>query len=161
MRSEVETELALSRYSDMVRRICFVHLKNEIETQDVFQEVFLKYILFEKEFDSDVHEKAWLVRVTINACKDTMKSFARRHVQSIETLSTEPIQLDDRDQGVMDAILQLPPRYRRIIYLFYYEGYTAVEIGQILHKNPNTIYTWLDRARRQLKTQLGGAVHEG
>lgn len=161
MRSEAETDVALSRYADMVRRICFVHLKNEAEVEDVFQDVFLKYVLNDKAFESDAHEKAWLIRVSINACKDILKSFARRHVQSIETLHTELVYIDSGSREVLEGILGLPQRYRNVIYLFYYEGYSAVEIAEILHKKPNTVYTWLDRARKQLRAQLGGEALEG
>jgi len=62
----------------------------------------------------------------------------------------------DEDKGVLDAVIQLPQKYRDVIYLFYYEGYSAVDIAKILNKNENTIYTWLDRGRKELKAKLGG-----
>lgn len=81
MKSEQEAGLAIEKYADMVRRICVVHLKNYHDAEDVFQDVFLKYILYEKPFESDVHEKAWLIRVTINACKDNLKSFFKKRLR--------------------------------------------------------------------------------
>lgn len=75
MRSEEEANRAIGRYADTVRRICMVHLKNESDTEDIFQTVFLKYVLHSAPFESEEHEKAWIIRVTINACKDLMKSF--------------------------------------------------------------------------------------
>ena len=75
MRSEEEANRAIEQYSDTVRRICFLHLKNEADTEDIFQTVFLKYVLSSAEFQSPEHEKAWLIRVTINACRDLLKSF--------------------------------------------------------------------------------------
>ena len=75
MRSEEQVTKAIAQYSNTVKRICFVHLKNEADTQDIFQTVFLKYALSQVEFESPEHEKAWLIRVAINACKDLLKSF--------------------------------------------------------------------------------------
>ena len=77
MRSEQEVNRALERYADMVRRICMLHLKNFADTEDIFQTVFLKYALSSVPFESEEHEKAWLIRVTVNACKDLLKSFFR------------------------------------------------------------------------------------
>ena len=74
MRSEQEVNRAIEQYSDMVRRLCLIHLKNDADTEDIFQTVFLKYALSSAAFESDEHEKAWLIRVTINACKDLLKS---------------------------------------------------------------------------------------
>ena len=76
MRSEQETERALALYADTVRRICMVHLKNEADTEDIFQTVFIKYLLSSPPFRDAEHEKAWFIRVTINACKDLLRSFA-------------------------------------------------------------------------------------
>ena len=80
MRSEAEVNHAVEKYADMVQRICFVHLKNQADTEDVFQNVFLKYMLHDEAFFDDEHEKVWLLRVSINACKDYLKSFFRRNV---------------------------------------------------------------------------------
>lgn len=76
MRSEQEANRALDLYSDTVRRICMIHLKNYADTEDIFQTVFLKYVLSSTVFKNEEHEKAWFIRVTINACKDLLKSFS-------------------------------------------------------------------------------------
>lgn len=156
MKNEQEAGLAIEKYSDMVRRICFVQLKNYHDVEDVFQDVFLKYILNDKPFDSEVHEKAWMIRVTINACRDNLKSFFKRKVLSINELVQEPSYIEESSFDTLEAVLQLPQKYRNAIYLFYFEGYTAIEIADILGRKENTIYTWLSRGREQLKTALGG-----
>lgn len=156
MKNEQEAGLAIEKYSDMVRRICFVQLKNYHDVEDVFQDVFLKYILNDKPFDSEVHEKAWMIRVTINACRDNLKSFFKRKVSSINELVQEPSYIEESSFYTLEAVLQLPQKYRNAIYLFYFEGYTAIEIADILGRKENTIYTWLSRGREQLKTALGG-----
>ncbi len=160
MRSEQEAQLAIEKHSDMIRKVCFMHLKNYHDTEDIFQEIFLKYVLHDVVFDNDTHEKAWLLRVAINSCKDNLKSFFRKKVSSIEELTVEPSYIDESNREVFDAVLMLPPNYKNVIYLFYYEGYSAVEIAAILHKKENTIYTWLSRAREQLKSALGGELFE-
>ena len=86
MRDESEINRAVEEYADMVRRVCFYHLKNREDTEDVFQNVFLKYMLCDKPFKDREHEKAWLLRVAINACKDYVKSFFRRNAIPLETL---------------------------------------------------------------------------
>ena len=156
MKSEQEATLALEEYADMVRRICFVHLKNYHDVEDVFQEVFMKYILRIEPFDSKTHEKAWMVRVTVNACKDNLKNFFRKKVTSIDALEMEPTYTNDESRGILEAVLKLPSKYKDVVYLYYYEGYTAVEIAGILERKENTIYTWLSRAKEQLRNILGG-----
>ena len=156
MRSEEEAARAIERYGDMVRRLCLVHLKNPADTEDIFQNVFLKYVLSPVVFESPEHEKAWLIRVTINACKDLVKSFFRSRTVPLEELLEQPAPLSEEHREVLEAVLALPPKYRDAVYLHYYEGYTAAEIGKLLGKNTNTVYTLLTRAREQLRKTLGG-----
>lgn len=142
----------------MIRRICICHLKNASDTEDIFQTVFLKYLLYEGDFESAEHEKAWFIRVTVNACKDQMKSLFRRRTVSIEELTEEAASIPPEQCEVLDAVLALPAKYRDVIYLHYYEGYSAAEIGGILRKKENTIYSLLSRGRAMLKEALGGEL---
>ena len=156
MRSEREVSRAIERYSDTVRRICFLHLKNYADTEDIFQTVFLKYALYSGTFESAEHEKAWLIRVTVNAFHDLLKSFARRNTVSMELLTEEAAAGNPENGEVLQAVLSLPKKYKDVIYLHYYEGYSAVEIAKMLGKNENTVYSLLSRARGLLKDMLGG-----
>lgn len=156
MRSEQEMAEAIQRYGDTVRRLCMVHLKNYADTEDIFQTVFLKYALTSVSFDSAEHEKAWLIRVTLNACKDLLKSIFRSRTVSLEELVEQPAQLSADHREVLEAVLSLPARYRDVVYLHYYEEYTAPEIARILGKNVNTVYTRLTRAKGLLREKLGG-----
>ena len=160
MKSSSEADRAVEKYADTVRRVCFMHLKNKSDIEDVFQEVFLKYILHDDPFESEEHEKAWIIRVTINACKDVFKSFFRRNVCSLEEIETEPFYIQEENRFLLDSVLKLPDHYKNVIYLFYYEGYSAVEIAKILNKRENTIYTWLSRAKSKLKEELGGEHYD-
>jgi RNA polymerase sigma factor (sigma-70 family) len=158
VRSELEINRAVDQYADMIRRICICHLKNASDTEDIFQTVFLKYLLYEGDFESAEHEKAWFIRVTVNACKDQMKSLFRRRTVSIEELTEEAASIPPEQCEVLDAVLALPAKYRDVIYLHYYEGYSAAEIGGILRKKENTIYSLLSRGRAMLKEALGGEL---
>ena len=160
MRSEQEAIRAIERYSDTVRRLCLLHLKNDADTEDIFQTVFLKYVLSSVSFQDEEHEKSWFIRVTINACKDLLKSFFRSHTVSLEEVMEQPAQLSPDHRDVLDAVLSLPPKYRNVVYLHYFEDYTAPQISRILHKNVNTIYTLLTRSKQMLRERLGGDGYE-
>lgn len=147
--------MAVERYADTVKRLCTVHLKNTADTEDIFQTVFLKYALSSAEFESREHEKAWFIRVTINACKDLLKSFFRSRTVPLDELAELPAELSDDNRDVLEAVLSLPDKYKEAVYLHYYEDYTAPEIGKILGKNVNTVYTLLNRARQTLREKLG------
>lgn len=155
MRSEAEANRAIELYADTVRRICMVHLKNESDTEDIFQTVFLKYVLRSAAFESAEHEKAWLIRITINACKDLLKSVFRSRTTSIDAVLEQAAVDKAEHREALCAVLSLPPKYRDTVYLHYYEGYSAVEIGRLLGKNANTVYTLLSRARTLLRQELG------
>ena len=161
MRSEQEVNRAMERHADTVRRLCMVHLKNRADTEDIFQTVFLKYLLSTVDFESEEHERAWMIRVTLNACKDLVRSVFRRRVVSVgEALEqlAEPLPPENRE--VLQAVLSLPQKYRDVVYLHYYEDYTAPQIARVLGKNVNTVYTLLNRSRQLLREALGGDEDE-
>lgn len=143
---------AIEKYADMVRRICLLYRIRDADVEDVFQEVFLRLLQHGREFESEEHEKAWLCRVAINQCKDFHKSFFRKNVSSLDEMDIPaegPVESE-----VIQEVLALPQKYRSVIYLFYYEGYTAWEIARILHRTENTVYSRLHRARAILKERL-------
>lgn len=156
MRSEQEVNRAVEQYADMIRRICILHLKNYDDTQDIFQNVFLKYALSSVVFESEEHEKAWLIRVATNACRDLLRDFFRKNTVPLEEISEYGGEEKTENREVLEAVLSLPSKYKNVVYLHYYEGYTAGEISKILGKNVNTVYTYLNRARKLLAEKLGG-----
>ena len=160
MRSEEEANRAVDLYGDTVRRICMIHLKNYEDAEDIFQTVFLKYVLRSEPFDSPEHEKAWIIRVTVNACRDLVKSFFRSRTVSLDQLIEKPQDMPEDHSDILEAVLELPARFRDVVYLHYYEGYSAPEIGRIQKKNPNTVYTLVARSRQFLKTRLEGVSED-
>ena len=154
MRSEQEVNRAIEQYSDTVRRLCLIHLKNDADTEDIFQTVFLKYVLSSVSFENEEHEKAWFIRVTINACKDLLKSFFRTRTISIDEIVEQPTALQPDNREVLEAVLSLPAKYKDVVYLYYYEGYSVPQISRILRKNVNTVYTLLTRSKKLLRDKL-------
>lgn len=160
MKSEHEIICAVDRYADTVRRICLLHLKNYDDTEDIFQTVFLKYMLYNGTFSCKEHEKAWIIRVTINACKDFLKSFYHKNIVSLENIYDIGTIADTEKSEVLEAVASLPKKYKDTVYLHYYEGYTAPEISKLTGKKEGTVYTLLSRARMLLKEKLGGENFE-
>ncbi len=158
MRSEEEANRAIELYADTVKRICMVHLKNREDTEDIFQTVFLKYVLSPQVFENPEHEKAWIIRVTVNACRDLLKSFFRTRTVPLDQLLERAKDQKEDYSELLEAVLSLPEKYKDVVYLYYYEGYRAEEIGRLLGKKVNTIYTLLTRARHLLKEKLEGVM---
>jgi RNA polymerase sigma-70 factor (ECF subfamily) len=156
MRGEQETAAAIDRHADMVRRLCLIHLKNQADSEDVFQTVFMKYVLSSAVFENEEHEKAWFIRVTINACRDLLRSFFRSRTVPLDELIDLPADAPSESRAVLEAVLELPGKYRDVVYLHYFEGYTAPEIAGLMKKNVNTVYSLLARAKKLLKERLGG-----
>lgn len=96
--------------------------------------------------------------MTINACKDLLKSFFRSHITSLDEILEQAADMQEENKEVLEAVLSLPSKYRDVVYLHYYEGYTAPEIGRLLKKNVNTVYTLMTRSRHLLREKLGGDV---
>lgn len=154
MRSEQEVNRAIDLYADTVKRLCMVRLKSYDDTQDIFQNVFLKYALSSAQFETTEHEKAWFIRVTINACNDWFRDFFRSNTVPLDEALDKTAESDEDKSYVLKAVLSLPKKYKDVVYLHYYEGYTAPKIAQILNKNVNTIYTLLTRSKDLLKERL-------
>lgn len=140
-------------YSDMILRISYSYLKRTWDAEDICQTVFLKILTKDIRFDTPEHEKAWIIRTTVNACKDHLKSgFFRKTVPLDDAKMIAAPQAPDLP--ILDALKALPDKYRVPIYLFYYEDYSAREIGQILGKSEGNITTCLSRGRKKLRSYL-------
>jgi len=145
---KLDDNLLIDKYSSMIYRIAYQYMKNKADAEDVIQDVFLKVIEKQPSFESEEHCKAWLIRTTANRCKDKLRSLWWRKTSSLDELnhcSSEFI------PDELEELLLLPPKYRIVIHLYYYERYTLKEIAQILKINQNTVSTRLQRARQKLK----------
>ena len=144
----------------MLFKLSFLKLQNVQDAEDVVQEVFYQYVKRQDNFEGDEHEKAWLIRVAINACKDLRRSFFRSRTLSLDEIAEPAVAMPPDHREVLEAVLSLPQKYKEVIYLHYYEEYTAPQIGKLLHKNTNTVYSLLARGRTLLKEKLGDADYE-
>ena len=151
--NRAEAERLVHSYSDLILRLSYTYLKSTDDAQDICQTVFLK--LWEKApaFVSPDHERAWIIRTTANTCKDLLKSHWRKTTAPLEAAAAVPAPQPE-EGSLLAAVNLLPPQYRAVIYLHYYEGYAAKEIARLLGANPATISTRLRRGRAQLKTLL-------
>lgn len=145
------------RHVDTVWRVCYSFMKNRADTEDMMQEAFLRAYFWDKPFQSEEHEKAWLIVTASNLCKDALKRAWRRDEPLEDHLE---LAAPGRDAQVLEAVLALPERYKTAVYLYYYEGYSLKEIASILGCPQATVRTRLARARKQLKQILGGDLDE-
>lgn len=150
-----EVERLVNTYSDLILRVSYTYLKSTHDAQDICQTVFLKLLTSRKRFQSEEHEKAWMIRTTVNACKDLLGSAWRSRTCGIEACA-EVAAPEVEEGSLMAALHMLPEKYRMVIYLHYYEGYSAREIAKMLGENAATIGTQLFRGRKQLRTILEG-----
>ena len=147
-------EQIVRTYADMVYRIAYRYVKNSIDTDDVFSEVFLAYFKKERTFESEEHRKAWLIRVTINCAKDLLVKRSQLQQLHEETVSDQTASNGDTYMDLHTAIEQLRPEYREVIKLYYLDDLSVKQIAQVLDKNENTIKTHLSRARDALRAVL-------
>ena len=154
-----QAERLANAYADAILRLSYTYLKNTQDAQDVCQTVFVKLLTEPREFDSAEHERAYVLRMAANACKDLLKSPWRKRTCGLETVLEVPAP-EAGDGSVLAAVNELPANYRTVIYLFYYEGYQAAEIGKILGVPTATVHTRLARGRARLKDILGGMDYE-
>ena len=152
------TDEAFSRaartYGDTLFRVAYHALQNRADAEDVMQTVLLRLYESRKEFESEAHLKHWLLRVAVNESRKVLRSFWRRRAVSLDEQRDEAAPEDSAQREVFEAVMALEPKYRLTIYLYYYEGYSAGEIAQLLGEKPATVSTQLSRGRQQLRTLL-------
>ena len=147
---------AFTQYTDTVYRVAVHNTRCKSDAEDITQEVFVKLLESSKKFKDGEHLKAWLIRVTINECRTLMRKYSRETEQSAEIADCAVYDGD----SVLETVKALPENYRNAIYLHYYEGYTAKEIGKILDAKENTVLSWLSRGRAALRKEMIGGFED-
>lgn len=148
-----EAERLANTYSDAILRLSYTYLKNTYDAQDICQTIFVKLLSDPKEFKSSEHERAYIMRMTANACKDILKNPWIKRQCDLDSCMDIPAP-EASDGSVLAAVNELPASYRSVIYLHYFEGYKAEEIGRILGIPKATVHTRLVRGREKLKPFL-------
>lgn len=146
-------EEAVRRHEDRLFRTALAIMGGKAEAEDVVQDVFVKLLEKQPHFESPEHETAWLIRVTVNLCKSRLRSPWRK--KTVPLLDTYPAQTDEQ-LHVLETVASLPSKYRIVIHLFYYEGYSTKEMAEITRQKESTVREQLTRARRLLKDFLKG-----
>ena len=149
------------RYKDMIFRIALNYFGNTFDAEDMVQETLMKLYTANPAFESEEHAKHWLIRVTLNLCKNTVRSPWRRRTVSLEEAS-ELVSFDKPEQSeLFQSVMGLPEKYRTVLYLFYYEDLSVREIAQLLRVKESAVTTRLSRARQRLKSELKEAADYG
>lgn len=151
----------IDRYEAMLYRIAYLQLKNSYDAQDVIQEVFYQYIKQNTEFESEEHEKAWFIKVTLNGCRKIWRSAWFRKTEGLpagempaqSALEQEMIEKEKRRE-LLKEVWKLPVKYREVIHLFYYEQMSVREISEVTGKRESTVTSLLTRGRGLLRKRL-------
>lgn len=172
-RQKEELQLKIDYYSDMLFKVCFLRLQNRQDAEDVVQEVLYQYIRREMPFESEEHEKAWLIKVALNGCRKLWRSAWYRHKSPQEITEevahcgqgTEAVGKDanppesdvlkkETNRMLLEAVMKLPLKYRDVIHLFYYEDLSVKQIAGITGRKESTVTSQLTRGREILKQLL-------
>lgn len=175
-----ELQLKIDAYGNMLFKLSYLRLQNVQDAEDVVQEVFYQYLRRSRSFESPEHEKAWLIKVTLNACGKIWRGAKRRpeehlDMEVIESLTArtedkagadtldpeEACVRQDERRRVLEAVMALPARYRDVIHLFYYEEIPVKEIARITGRGESTVTSQLTRGRGLLKKMLKGEYEFG
>ncbi|MDL2323853.1 sigma-70 family RNA polymerase sigma factor [Ruminococcaceae bacterium OttesenSCG-928-A16] len=151
---EQKIERIVDEYSSTLLRVALNQTSNKTDAEDAVQTVFLKLLRLNPEFASAEHEKAWLIRVTVNQCKDMMRSGWNKKTTAMDETLAETEQ-DDHFE-VLNVVRTLPEKYRTVVYLYYFEGYSTAEIAALLETRQGTVESRLHRARAKLRVLLEG-----
>lgn len=153
-----EFNLVYERYRDLLYRIGYTYLKNEHDVADLLQKVFVKRLYHAPSFQSEKHEKRWMIRVTVNLAKNQRKSFWAKNVTKMAEMLESPEcnnwQMSERQKDLLAAVVSLPEKQRIALYLHYFEGYTCKEIADILHYTESAIKMRLKKGRMMLRDDL-------
>lgn len=141
------------RNFDTLYRVCYMYMKNIQDTEDAVHNAFLKAIETRKQFESENHEKAWLIRVASNICKNMLKAACRKNEPLNDNIPDSNISNEAKE--LLSELSKLPDKLKIPVYLFYYDGYSSEEIGQMLHISSSAVRTRLQKAREQLRNVLG------
>ena len=147
-------EMILTRFGDSILRYAYTYLHNMSDAEEVLQDTLVQFLKTAPEFESENHEKAWLLRVAANLSKNRIRY---NKLRETDELNEELVAEEREDLSfVWEAVKSLPVKYREVIHLFYQEGYQTAQIAKVLGRNESTVRSDLRRGREKLKEVLKG-----
>ena len=144
-----DVETLIAQYGDMLFRLCLIMLKNESDAEDAVQETYIKYFQKSPMFESKAHQKAWLIRVATNKCRDMLR-LRVRHPQ-IDDEDINKIVSDSSDSGILEALTMVPEKFRLVLTLYYIEEYRIEDIARIIGKSTSAVKMRLQKGRKLLE----------
>ncbi|MBQ6651695.1 MAG: sigma-70 family RNA polymerase sigma factor [Atopobiaceae bacterium] len=153
--AEEEAERLVTTYSDMILRLSYMQLGSTADAEDICQTALMRLMTRAPQFDGPDHERAWVIRTAINACRDLLRSASRHTIVALEAAG-EPEAPVEPDGTVADAVSRLPRDQREAIHLHYYEGLPIKEVAQLVGATEAAVTKRLSRARETLRHALGG-----
>lgn len=156
VRNATDFERFYERHWKYVYRLCFTYMNNAADAEDCTEDVFVKVFNGKFGFEDETHERKWLAVTAGNLCKDRLKSFARRNVDSLDDDEMPEMAAPETEDNsdVLQAVTELPPKYKEVIWLYYYEGIQTEEIARMLGRPSSTVRNQLKDARDLLKEKL-------
>ena len=149
MDSEKDIRETVIKYSDTLYKVCIVILCNEHDVQDAIQDTFCRYLEKKPEFRDEEHEKAWLIRVATNICRDMIRFRIRHPKVAIDEVESTLVAPEQKE--TLKELLELPVKHKTVIYLHYVEGYPIKEIADILGITESAVKSRLLRGRKQMR----------
>ena len=146
-------EYLLQQYGNSLFRFCLFTLKNESDAEDVIQETFIKYLQKAPAFADTEHEKAWLFKVASNLCLDLLRYQKKHRQEELDTAQYMATAIENTE--ILEALLELPEKFRLVLILYYVEGYRIHEIAEIIQKSPSAVKMRLQKGRNLLKNAYG------
>ena len=151
---KLSVDEVFQKYGNRIFSAAFSVCQNQADADDIVQDTLIRYYSLSKDFESESHLKAWLIRVAINRAKDLASSFWRKNKVEWEDYMNELAFEEPEDSRLFEAVMRLPEKYRTVIHLLYYEDYTVEEISNILRRPEGTVKSQLNRGRKLLKNML-------
>ena len=145
-------EAVLDKYGNNLYRICLITLKNQADAEDALQDTLVRYLQKAPRFESEEHQKAWLIRVAVNICRDMLRK-RRYHQEELENIPVP--QADEHQQSALDALLTLPEQFRIPMTLHYVEGYSVAELAKLLSLTQSAVKMRLSKGRTLLREAVG------
>ena len=148
---EIEMEVVARKYMSRLFQLCYVHLRNHADAEDAVSETLIRYMEKRPAFNEEEHRKAWILRTAINICRDIHR-YRKRH-QYVNLEDINDYVTEEEDRTIVASLMNLPEKYKSVLYLYYIEGYKTAEISEILGVSPSAVRKRLQRGRKKLQME--------